>query len=314
MQAIMFPKNTLFFTLGKILTFLGFFSIFNKKLVKRRIGMIIRYNIQKLQEMISDFYNVTKIQITVLDSELNNLTKPTGSTHAFCQRIQACAGGEEKCMQSDIALLEECRTKNQPIVHLCHAGLFDIATPIVHMQENIVMGYLLMGRCRHTTDFTQVAKYVSHFPGSYEDWEADYLALPYYTDTTIRSAARLAASISVSILQDNLIWLELNELAQAAATFISDHLAEDLSLKRLCKELNVNKNVLYNSFHSHFGCTVNAYITKERIRKAKSLLTHSSMPINQICENVGLKATTYFCKMFREQTGVTPLVYRKQRT
>ncbi|MBQ5841222.1 MAG: hypothetical protein IIW40_04630, partial [Clostridia bacterium] len=47
------------------------------------------------------------------------------------------------------------------------------------------------------------------------EWEADYLDLPYYTDTTIRSAARLASAMSVSILQDNFIWLELNELAKA---------------------------------------------------------------------------------------------------
>lgn len=275
--------------------------------------MIIRYNIKKLEEMISDFYNVTKIQIAVLDSELNFITSPVGPPHSFCQRIQCCEGGEEKCVESDKMLLEECVKKNQPIVHLCHAGLFDIATPIVHMQEDIIMGYLLMGRCRNATDFAQISEYVSDFPGSYEEWKADYMALPYYTDTTIRSAARLAAAMSVSILQDNLIWLELNELAKAAATFISDHLSEDLTLSRLCQELNVNKNVLYNSFHSHFNCTVNDYITRERIRKSKSLLKHSSMPVNQICEEVGLKTPTYFCKMFRQQTGVTPLAYRKQK-
>jgi len=275
--------------------------------------MIIRYNIQKLEEMIFDFYNITQIQIEVLDSELNPITKPVTSPHSFCQRIFACEGGAEKCIQSDTAILEECVKKNQPIVHLCHAGLFDIATPIVHTQENIIMGYLLMGRCRHTTDFSQVAEYVKDLPGTYEEWKADYMELPYYTATTIRSAAKLAAAMSISILQDNLIWLELNELAKAAATFISEHLSEDLSLSRLCNELNVNKNVLYNSFHSHFDCTVNDYITKERIHKAKSLLKNSTIPVNQICEQVGLKTPTYFCKMFREQTGLTPLAYRKQK-
>lgn len=275
--------------------------------------MIIRYNIEKLEDMISDFYNVTKIQITVLDSELNIITQLKDTPRLFCHRIQQCDGGEAKCLESDKMILEECAQKKQPVVHLCHAGLFDIATPIFHAQENIIMGYLLMGRCRHTTDFSQIYEYVSHFPGSYEEWESDYQELPFYTDTSIRSAARLAASMSASILQDNLIWLELNELAKAAATFISEHLSEDLSLSRLCQELNVNKNVLYNSFHSHFDCTVNDYIIKERIWKAKNLLKNSSLPVNQICEEVGLKTPTYFCKMFREQTGVTPLVYRKQK-
>ena len=102
--------------------------------------MIIRYNIQKLEEMISDFYNITQIQIEVLDSELNPITKPVTSPHSFCQRIFACEGGAHKCIQSDTAILEECVKNKQPIVHLCHAGLFDIATPIVHAQENIIMG------------------------------------------------------------------------------------------------------------------------------------------------------------------------------
>lgn len=273
--------------------------------------MIIRYNVKKLEEMISDFYNVTRIQIAVIDSELNFVTHSPGPLHPFCQRIQACEDGYEKCLLSDKAILEQCAKNNQPIVHQCHAGLFDIATPIVHPQENIVMGYLIMGRCRHTTDFGEVYEYVKSYPGTYEEWESDYLSLPYYTDTTIRSAARLAAAMSVSILQDNLVWLELNELAMAAANFITDHLSEELSLNRLCKELNVNKNILYSSFHSHFDCTVNNYVIKERIKKAKFLLKHSSLSVSQICEEVGLKTTTYFCKMFREQTGVTPLVYRK---
>lgn len=115
------------------------------------------------------------------------------------------------------------------------------------------------------------------------------------------------------ILQENLIWLEINELAKAAATFISEHISEDLSVQRLCAELHVNKNMLYNSFHSHFNCTINDYVIKERIWKAKGLLKNSSLTINQICTEVGLKNPTYFTKMFREQTGVTPSAYRNQK-
>ncbi|MEE1315107.1 MAG: PocR ligand-binding domain-containing protein [Faecalimonas sp.] len=274
--------------------------------------MLIRYNSEKLQEMVRDFYNVTQIQILVLDTDLKPITMPTGTPHAFCSRIQAFDCGLEKCLACDRELLERCLRENKPVVHICHAGLFDMATPLLHPQDNIVVGYLLMGRCRQNADFRQVAEFLSAFPGSYEDWEKDYLDLPYYTAENIESAARLAAAMSVSIIQENMIWLELNELADAAAAFIREHLSEDLSLTSLCQTLHVNKNLLYDSFHTHYHCTVNEYITKERMKKAKSLLKNSTLPVSQICEELGLKTPAYFIKRFREQTGITPLAYRKK--
>lgn len=275
--------------------------------------MIIRYNIEKLEELLFDFYNVTQIQIVVVDTELNKITKPVAAPRSFCQRVCQATGSWDTCVMSDAAILEECRQTRRPVLHLCHAGLFDMAAPIVHPRDNIVMGYLLMGRCRQTTDFSQIANRVASYPGAYKEWEKDYMDLPYYAEATMRSAARLAVSMSISILQDNLIWLELDDLAEGAAVFISNHLSEDLSLGHLCAELNVSKNMLYNSFHRHFGCTVNEYIIKERIQKAKSLLRDSTLSVNQICEQVGFKAPPYFCKLFREQTGLTPLAYRKEK-
>lgn len=275
--------------------------------------MIIRYNTQKLEEMIADFYNVTHIPIAVLDTAFNHITRPVDHPPAFCQRIFACEGGHEKCDRSDQIILTQCAKKNEPVMHLCHAGLLDIATPIVSQQENIVMGYLIMGRSRNSNDFGQIADRVANLPGAYEEWEADYMALPYQTTDTMQSAAKLAVSVSASILQNRLIWVELDDLAKAAAAFISENISEALPLQLLCDELNVSKTLLYTCFHSCFDSTVNDYITKERIKKAKSLLSGTSLSVSQICEQVGLKTPTYFCQVFRKQTGMTPLAYRKKK-
>ncbi len=60
------------------------------------------------------------------------------------------------------------------------------------------------------------------------------------------------------------------------------------------------------------GLTVLQWIDRALVREAKVLLHHTQMPVSEIAEKLGFATPSFFIRFFRQQTGQTPLQYRKQ--
>lgn len=60
-----------------------------------------------------------------------------------------------------------------------------------------------------------------------------------------------------------------------------------------------------------WGMSIGEFVTSKRIECAKNLLTTTDMPISEVCHAVGIVEYNYFSKLFKKQTGYTPLAYRK---
>ena len=58
------------------------------------------------------------------------------------------------------------------------------------------------------------------------------------------------------------------------------------------------------------GTSFKEYVNCLRVKKAKELLI-SKMSVIEIAERVGYNNVTYFNKVFKKETGKTPLEYRK---
>jgi two-component system response regulator YesN len=51
-------------------------------------------------------------------------------------------------------------------------------------------------------------------------------------------------------------------------------------------------------------------LTGYRIEQAKDLLMHTELPVKEVSQRVGYLSESYFCKVFKESLGMTPLEYR----
>ena len=60
------------------------------------------------------------------------------------------------------------------------------------------------------------------------------------------------------------------------------------------------------------GLTVLQWIDRALVREAKVLLHHTAMPVAEVAEQLGFATPSFFIRFFRQQTGQTPLQYRKQ--
>ncbi len=100
-------------------------------------------------------------------------------------------------------------------------------------------------------------------------------------------------------------------LSQQAVTYIKMHLADNITVKDTAKALLVNANYLSGKFHKEMGMTFTAFVNKQRVEQAASLLTKTSMQIQQIAASVGYDNVSYFSKQFVRFYNKTPREYRQ---
>lgn len=87
---------------------------------------------------------------------------------------------------------------------------------------------------------------------------------------------------------------------------------ENLTITDISKEIYLTATYLCLVFKHQTGMTINDYLTKVRMNKAIDLLKSSPEKLGQICEMVGYNDPSYFCKLFKKYTGLTPSQYRER--
>ena len=77
-------------------------------------------------------------------------------------------------------------------------------------------------------------------------------------------------------------------------------------------EIGISENYLSRLVKKHTGRSVGAWIDIVRIQRAKRLLSDTSHPIIDIAAAVGIDDQSYFSRLFKKETGLTPSVFRKK--
>ena len=84
---------------------------------------------------------------------------------------------------------------------------------------------------------------------------------------------------------------------------------EELSVAAIAKECAVSESGLRSIFKSQMGITPTKYRLTLKIKRAAYLLEATDMSVAEIAEQLGFFDSAYFCKVFKEYTGVTPRQY-----
>lgn len=94
--------------------------------------------------------------------------------------------------------------------------------------------------------------------------------------------------------------------------YIDTHLQDDLRLETVADKFFINQYHLSHSFSRVTGYQFKSYIITARLSKAKDLLVHTDLEINQICAEVGFGSASHFISTFRQKEGLSPLQYRNR--
>tara|TARA_R110002126_G_scaffold148254_1_gene294311 strand:+ start:6577 stop:7446 length:870 start_codon:yes stop_codon:yes gene_type:complete len=95
--------------------------------------------------------------------------------------------------------------------------------------------------------------------------------------------------------------------------YIHENLHENLTVKQLADFCHLNTDYFSRVFNESFGMRPNKYIQSKRIERAQLLLLSTNNSLKQIAEKVGLENLSYFNRIFKGHTGVTPGIFREER-
>ena len=93
--------------------------------------------------------------------------------------------------------------------------------------------------------------------------------------------------------------------------YIMEHSSEIYGLEDLANRFYLDKSYLSRIFKEVTNFTVNEFINRQRIDHAKNLLLEDSLTMEDISKKLGYERLSYFDRVFKKYTGLSPLQYRK---
>ncbi|HEY9250374.1 MAG TPA: AraC family transcriptional regulator [Rariglobus sp.] len=99
----------------------------------------------------------------------------------------------------------------------------------------------------------------------------------------------------------------VREAEKLARTMLAD---PELSLERLAASAGCASDTLSRQFHRERGVTLTTWIAKERVALAKELLADARYNVAEVGWACGFSAASYFIRVFRAHTGMTPRAWR----
>jgi YesN/AraC family two-component response regulator len=100
---------------------------------------------------------------------------------------------------------------------------------------------------------------------------------------------------------------------EAIHRYINSNYNKKINSWDIEQEFGFNYDYLNRIFHKLTGHTILNYLSIVRINRAKELIEHTTMNLSEITFAVGISDPYYFSKTFKKITGISPLVYRKNR-
>lgn len=96
-----------------------------------------------------------------------------------------------------------------------------------------------------------------------------------------------------------------------AIAYIHTHYDTIETMTEVANYVNINTDYFCKIFKKETGENFNTYLTKYRIEKAIYYLTESEMKVYEVGEKVGYPNMSYFSRVFKKVTGVSPFFYKK---
>lgn len=96
-----------------------------------------------------------------------------------------------------------------------------------------------------------------------------------------------------------------------AIHYMNHRYDQAITVEEIAADINIHPSYLHRIFRKTTGQTLIDYLTQLRIEKAKMLLERTDIPVIDISDHIGLGSRQYFSYVFKKNTGISPIQYRK---
>lgn len=100
-----------------------------------------------------------------------------------------------------------------------------------------------------------------------------------------------------------------SESIKQIISYLSNHLTEPIQLSAVAEQFHINAAHLSRKFKQETGFTFVDYINHQRIEYAKLLFHEGHTSITTVANHAGFNSSSYFSKVFKKNTGISPKAY-----
>lgn len=273
--------------------------------------MNISFDTKKLEEIMSNFYTLTKIRIVMFDDDFNKIMSVPNDDSGFCGELKKNSEFNELCKSCDKNARSVCRSTNAIHTYTCHAGLIESIAPL--KMNGIILGYIMLGQVMDKSEKKKkkdmVLEYVKNF--SVGDLSTEYDRLVTKSKRQIEAAVNIMEACACYLWANRLVRVNDDCLSALISTYIIKNPTADLSVDALCSHFHISRNKLYKISRESYGTGIASYVRKQRVDHAAQLLKDGSTVANAAI-NSGFEDYNYFSEIFKKETGVLPSKYARR--
>lgn len=111
----------------------------------------------------------------------------------------------------------------------------------------------------------------------------------------------------------DLVDVKHKDIIYKAINYMKRNFTGKLTLEDTARHVGFSPTYFSKVFKDEMGTTFNNYLGNLRVERSKVLLLADGRSVSEVCAAVGFEDQSYFIKVFRRYTGVTPGKYRKQQ-
>jgi AraC-like DNA-binding protein len=121
------------------------------------------------------------------------------------------------------------------------------------------------------------------------------------------TAQLIARAHAASPVQDG----PAQKMLRKAVFHIEQNVDQPIDFERLAAELHTGYSSFRHKFKRHVGLSPKQYHLQLRISKAKSLLTNTTLTVNEIAYTLSFSTPYYFMKLFKKRVKMSPTQWRR---
>lgn len=115
----------------------------------------------------------------------------------------------------------------------------------------------------------------------------------------------------------NTMWIahqkaEALSIAEVVRQYIDNHIEESITRESLAEMVFLNADYLARIFKKDVGESIGTYILNRRMEIAKEYLAKTEEPVNVVASKVGYDNFSYFSKVFKAETSMSPKEFRRK--
>jgi len=114
----------------------------------------------------------------------------------------------------------------------------------------------------------------------------------------------------INIFEESRVIYKDNVVMQACQ-YVIEHIDEEISLITISESLSISKNYFCSLFKKETGENFLSFVTRMKMKRAQFLLREENLRVYEVCDLLGYTDTTYFTRLFKKYTNMTPNEYKK---